>query len=181
MRRKGGSHIRFTRGVPPLKAYTVRPRPKRVPFSGFRYMKEHGFHSLKYMKEAGNLPFRSVKSPTGLRDILYKCKKSRENVLVLWFLHIFKTLHFLVKRYAKLVCERGTICQWKIFKMGAFSFKTGILKGTELDLGAKPLRIILCRVSTPGSFICPWFMALIHFQVILLTRGSFKPRRNLWW
>ena len=81
MRRKGGSHIRFTRGVPPLKAYTVRPRPKRVPFSGFRYMKEHGFHSLKYMKGVGNLSFCSVKGPTGLRDILYECEKSRENVL----------------------------------------------------------------------------------------------------
>ena len=83
MRRKEGSHIRFTRWVPPIKAYTGRPRPQRVPFSGFRYMKEHGFHSLKYMKEAGNLPFRSVKSPTGLRDMFYECGKSRENLLVL--------------------------------------------------------------------------------------------------
>ena len=83
MRRKGGSHIRFTREVPPLKAYTGRPRPKRVPFSRFRYMKEHGFHLLKYMKGAGNLSFRSVKGPTGLRDILYECEKSRENLLVL--------------------------------------------------------------------------------------------------
>ena len=83
MRRKGGSHIRFTRGVPPLKAYTGRPRPKRVPFSGFRYMKEPGFHLLKYMKGTGKLSFCSVKGPTGLRDILYECEKSRENVLVL--------------------------------------------------------------------------------------------------
>ena len=85
MRRKGGSHIRFTREVPPIKAYTVRPRPKRVPFPGFRYMKEHGFHLLKYMKGAGKLSFRSVKGPTGLRDILYECEKSRENVLVFDF------------------------------------------------------------------------------------------------
>ena len=83
MRGKGGSHIRFTRGVPPLKAYTGRPRPKRVPFSGFRYMKEHGFHLLKYMKGAGKLSFCSVKGPTGLRDIFYECGKSRENLLVL--------------------------------------------------------------------------------------------------
>ena len=83
MRRKGGSHISFTREVPPLKAYTVRSRPKRVPFSGFRYMKEHGFHLLKYMKGAGKLSFCSVKGPTGLRDILYECEKSRENLLVL--------------------------------------------------------------------------------------------------
>ena len=46
-------------------------------------MKEHGFHLLKYMKGAGNLSFCSVKGPTGLRDILYECEKSRENVLVL--------------------------------------------------------------------------------------------------
>ena len=44
-------------------------------------MKEHGFHLLKYMKGAGNLSFRYVKGPTGLRDILYECEKSRENVL----------------------------------------------------------------------------------------------------
>ena len=46
-----------------------------------------------------------------------------------WFCDFFIFLRqciFLVKRYTKLVCERGTICQWKIFKMGAFSFKTGI-------------------------------------------------------
>ena len=81
MRGKGGSHISFTRGVPPIKAYTGRPRPKGVPFSGFRKMKEHGFYLLKYMKGAGNLSFCSVKDPTGLRDILYECEKSRENVL----------------------------------------------------------------------------------------------------
>ena len=83
MRGKGGSHNSFTRGVPPITAYTGRPRPKGVPLSGFSYMKEHGFHSLKYMKGAGNVSFRSVKGPTGLRDILYECEKSRENVLVL--------------------------------------------------------------------------------------------------
>ena len=54
-----------------------------LPFSGFSYMKEPGFHLLKYTKGAGNLSFRSVKGPTGLRDILYECEKSRENVLVL--------------------------------------------------------------------------------------------------
>ena len=56
---------------------------RRVPLSGFSYMKEHGFHLLKYMKGAGNLSFRSVKGPTGLRDIFYECGKSRENLLVL--------------------------------------------------------------------------------------------------
>ena len=44
-------------------------------------MKEPGFHLLKYTKGAGNLSFRSVKGPTGLRDILYECEKSRENLL----------------------------------------------------------------------------------------------------
>ena len=83
MRGKGGSHISFTRGVSPIMAYTVRPRPKGVPFSGFRKIKEHGFHLLKYMKGAGNLSFRSVKGPTGLRDMFYECGKSRENLLVL--------------------------------------------------------------------------------------------------
>ena len=83
MRGKGGSHISFTRGVPPIKAYTGRPRPKGAPFSGFRKMKEHGFYLLKYMKGAGNLSFRSVRGPTGLRDIFYECGKSRENLPVL--------------------------------------------------------------------------------------------------
>ena len=83
MRRKGGSHISFTWGILHIMTYTGRPRPKRVPFSGFRYMKEHGFHLLKYMKGAGNLSFRSVKGPTGLKDIFYECGKSRENLLVL--------------------------------------------------------------------------------------------------
>ena len=83
MRGKGGSHISFTRGVPPIMAYTVRPRPKGVPFSGFRKMNEHGFHLLKYMKGAGKLSFRSVRGPTGLRDIFYECGKSRENLPVL--------------------------------------------------------------------------------------------------
>ena len=83
VRGKGGSHISFTWGVLPIMAYMGRPRPKGVPFSGFRKMKEHGFHLLKYMKGAGNLSFRSVKGPTGLRDIFYECGKSRENLLVL--------------------------------------------------------------------------------------------------
>ena len=83
MRGKGGSHISFTRGVPPIKAYTGRPSPKGVPFSGFRKMKEHGFYLLKYMKGAGNLSFRSIRGPTGLRDIFYECGKSRENLPVL--------------------------------------------------------------------------------------------------
>ena len=90
VRGKGGSHISFTWGVLPIMAYMGRPRPKGVPFSRFRKMKEHGFHLLKYMKGAGNLSFRSVKGPTGLRDIFYECGKSRENLL-----------HFSVKRYAK--------------------------------------------------------------------------------
>ena len=46
-------------------------------------MKEPGFHLLKYTKGAGNLSFRSVKGPTGLRDMFYECGKSRENLLVL--------------------------------------------------------------------------------------------------
>ena len=79
---KGRSHISFTRGVLPIMAYMGRPRPKGVPFAGFRYMKEHGFHLLKYLKGAGNLSFCSVKGPTGLRDMFYECGKSRENLLV---------------------------------------------------------------------------------------------------
>ena len=85
VRGKGGSNISFTLGVLHIVAYMGRPRPKGVPFSGFSYMKEPGFHLLKYMKGAGNLSFRSVKGPTGLRDILYECEKSRENVLVFDF------------------------------------------------------------------------------------------------
>ena len=31
-------------GVLPMMAYTGRLRPKEVSFSGFRFMKEEGFH-----------------------------------------------------------------------------------------------------------------------------------------
>ena len=64
VRGKGGSHISFTWGVLPIMAYMGRPRPKGTSF-GFSYMKEHGFHLLKYIKGAGNLSFRSVKGPKG--------------------------------------------------------------------------------------------------------------------
>ena len=37
-------------GVFPIMADTERLRQKGVPFSGFRYTKGKGFHSLKYMK-----------------------------------------------------------------------------------------------------------------------------------
>ena len=36
--------------VLPIMAYTGRLRPKRVPFSGFRYIKGWGFHKLRYVK-----------------------------------------------------------------------------------------------------------------------------------
>ena len=49
--RTGNSHItRDLRydpgggGVLPMMAYTGRLRPKEVSFSGFRFMKEEGFH-----------------------------------------------------------------------------------------------------------------------------------------
>ena len=38
------------RGVLPIMAFTRRFRSKEVAFSGFRCMKGHGFHQLKYMK-----------------------------------------------------------------------------------------------------------------------------------
>ena len=41
-------------------AYTARPLPKGVPFSGFTYIKGKGFHYLKRMKGLGNLSVRSV-------------------------------------------------------------------------------------------------------------------------
>ena len=37
-------------GVLPIMAFARRFRPKEVPVSGFRCMKGHGFHQLKYMK-----------------------------------------------------------------------------------------------------------------------------------
>ena len=37
-------------GFLPIVAFTRRFRSKEVAFSGFRCMKEHGFHQLKYMK-----------------------------------------------------------------------------------------------------------------------------------
>ena len=37
-------------GVLPIMAFTRGFRSKEVAFSGFRCMKGHGFHQLKYMK-----------------------------------------------------------------------------------------------------------------------------------
>ena len=37
-------------GVLHIMAFARRFRPKEVPVSGFRCMKGHGFHQLKYMK-----------------------------------------------------------------------------------------------------------------------------------
>ena len=51
--------------VVPIMAYIGRPRPKRVPFSGFREMKGEGFYSLKYVEGYGNLSFGSVEGPKG--------------------------------------------------------------------------------------------------------------------
>ena len=39
--------------------------PERGTFSGFRYMKGKGFHSLQYMEVKGNLSFGSVEGPKG--------------------------------------------------------------------------------------------------------------------
>ena len=37
-------------GVLPIMAYAGRLRPKGVPFSGFRKIKEYGFHKLRYIR-----------------------------------------------------------------------------------------------------------------------------------
>ena len=42
----GGGEVGFL----PIIAFTRRFRSKEVAFSGFRCMKGHGFHQLKYMK-----------------------------------------------------------------------------------------------------------------------------------
>ena len=50
-RRGGGGGGRGERsGVLPIMAFARRFRSKEVAFSGFRCMKGHGFHQLKYMK-----------------------------------------------------------------------------------------------------------------------------------
>ena len=38
------------KGLLPIMAYTGRLCPKRVPFSGFRYIKGKGFHKLRCVK-----------------------------------------------------------------------------------------------------------------------------------
>ena len=83
-----------SRGVLPKMAYTERLHPKGVPFSGFKYMRGLRFHLLKYMKGLGKLPFRLVKKAhKGLTDALHPCGKSWVIGLVLWFIHILKTVH----------------------------------------------------------------------------------------
>ena len=53
-------------------------------------------------------------------------KKAEKTFWICDFFIFLRHCIFLVKRYTKLVCERGTIFQWKICKLGSFSFKTGI-------------------------------------------------------
>ena len=73
------------RGVLPIMAHTGRLRPKRVPFSGFRFMKGSVSISLvEVYKRWGNLSSRSVrlmdlKGPTGA--FLVVKKKIPENLL----------------------------------------------------------------------------------------------------
>ena len=73
----------------PLMAYAGRLRAKGVPFSWFRY-KRVGISLLKYFKGLGNLLFRSVKGLKRVTRCILWLWKSRENVLVLWFIHIFE-------------------------------------------------------------------------------------------
>ena len=65
-------------GVLPVMAYTGRLRPKRVPFSGFRYIKGYEFYLLKYIKGCGNLSFWSVKVRQGEEMHFMAVKKSRK-------------------------------------------------------------------------------------------------------
>ena len=51
-----------------------------MPFSGFRCMKRYEHHQLKYMKDYGNLSFWSA-------------KRAKRVLMVLWFIHISKTVH----------------------------------------------------------------------------------------
>ena len=45
-----------------------------------------GFHLLKYMKGQGNVSFWSAKKPKGYK-MNFMAVKSRENALVLYFIH----------------------------------------------------------------------------------------------
>ena len=67
---KFGGSIFHTEQTPQIKSGLM---PKRVPFSGFLYMKGQWFHWLIYKIRSGNLSLRSVEGPK--RCILYLSKR----------------------------------------------------------------------------------------------------------
>ena len=147
----------YPRSTPYNGLYGAAP-PVRGTFSWFRHMKEHGFHSLKYMKGAGNLSFRSVKGPTGLRDIFYECGKSRENVLVLWFLHIFKTLHLKSMQSSKIGMWKGYHLSLEDMQNGWFFFQNWYLKGHGVGPRGKASPYNTLSSIHPRQF----YMSMIH-------------------
>ena len=70
-------------------------------------------------------------------------KKAEKTFWICDFFIFLRHCIFLVKRYTKLVCERGTICQWKIFNLGLFLSKL-VFKRARSWIGEKSLRIRLC-------------------------------------
>ena len=119
------------RGILPIMAYTGSPRQKRVPLENFR-----DFTSWSIWKGIqGNLLFQSAKRPKrGNRCILWLWK-IRQNVLVLWFIHIFSkdgAFPAGISRGCKVLnkaCERGTICHVRYTKWGPLFCPKWYIKG----------------------------------------------------
>ena len=96
-------------GVLPIMAYTGRLRPKGVPFSGLGHMKGLEFHSVEAYRGMGKSLFSSVKRPKRAKRRIYACEKVEKISSVLWFVHIFKTVH-LRQLKGK---QRSTLSMWK--------------------------------------------------------------------
>ena len=75
---------------------------------------QSNFYWIGCIKGQSNLSFRSVKRPERAKRWILWLWKSRENVLVLWFIHVFKTLHLQHLKgmqSSKLGRRKGYPCQ----------------------------------------------------------------------
>ena len=116
-----------------LSSFDTHPRWLPVTqsaWSQWSYGKIGDCEQSKVYKRWENLFFRSVKRPR-VKWLTGATFGSRENILVLWFILILKTVHLHQLRLCKVltqICERGTISQKRVNERGNF-FVIGYIKG----------------------------------------------------
>ena len=119
-------------GVLPIMAYVGRPRPKGVPFLGFRYMKRVGKSAILVCKT--------------YRCILWLWK-GQEKILGLGFVHTFKTVHLQELKGM----QSSKIGKWKGYHLsinrryakGVPFLSNRYIKGKGLDLRRRPYKNLL--------------------------------------